>query len=442
MSPARTSRPGTRQQPLQIPGYDNENGLNVEDPKHKKDKRDSKDGEYKKGHSRSSAKETSHNLDIAKILKQQAEILQLMKKIPNVAGQTSAHAPSSSSVPAVSHSMTSAERGNQVQINQAQSNQATSSATAALQGDEEVQVRAEPNQGGENIEQGAEQDTGLVSALNLAFTIDPNAGSDIDGDIAQFIENCLTLPNALEWEDMKVIREIYKRPKNCPHIGVPKIPDSLGLTMSQAGKDRDKHMGYAQAWVMTALSAMGNIASELKTFEMDTTVPWVRPLYAKSLDVIRVLSHLSVNEISKRRKAEVKAFLPVQYKKLANPRTVEPVIKLFGEEIAEEVRVCDEEAKITNKLRSADFVRGRYHPYRSQRGRPRFTGPAIANRQYQGNWQTQYQQQSVQYPQQQQQTHYQGFQQATTPPAPPTYQFQPRPYRGRPRGQRRRGAKL
>lgn len=134
--------------------------------------------------------------------------------------------------------------------------------------------------------------------------------------------------------------------------------------MSQAAKDRDKHMGYAQAWVMTALSAMSSVVSDLKHYEMDSSLPWVRPVYAKSLDMIRILSHLSVNEISKHRKAEFKTFVPTQYKKLANPKPVEPEIQLFGEEIAEDIKACDEEAKVANKLKTAEFLRGRYHPYR------------------------------------------------------------------------------
>lgn len=171
-----------------------------------------------------------------------------------------------------------------------------------------------------------------MSTLNLAFAVDPNAGADIDNDVAQFIEDCLNLPAAIEWEDMKIIREVYKRPKNCPSIGVPIVPESLLATMSQARKDRDKHMGYIQAWAMRALSAMG----DLKPFKMNNTVPWVRSVYAKALDVIRILSHLSINEVSKRSKAGVKSLLPAQYKKLASPKPKEKEIQLFGDEIAED----------------------------------------------------------------------------------------------------------
>lgn len=278
-----------------------------------------------------------------------------------------------------------------------------------------------------------DQDPGLVGSLNLAFAVDPNAGADIDLDIAQFMENCINLPNAIDWEDMKIIREIYKRPKNCPSLGVPKIPDTLGITMSQVGKDRDKELCYAQSWVMAGLSAMGSIASDLKPYEMDSTVPWVRPIYAKELDMIRILSHLSVNEISKRRKIEVKSFLPTQYKKIANTKPTTPEIPLFGEEVSEEIRVCDEEVKVANKLKNVDYYRGRYQPYRNQRGRARFAGPAISARQ--NNWIPHNQQNQYQNQQQAQDFH-QGGQQ----PAPP-HQNYPRPYRGRGRGSRRRGAR-
>lgn len=168
----------------------------------------------------------------------------------------------------------------------------------------------------------AENDQGLVSTLNLTFAVDPNAGSEMDGYIAQFIENCLKIPVAIEWEDMKVMREVYKHPKNSqyPNTGAPMVPDSLSATMLQAARDRGKHMGYIQAWAMTALSAMGSLVSDPKPFEMDNNVPWVRPVYAKALDIIRILSHLSVNEVSKRRKAEVKTYLPAQYKMLATPK--------------------------------------------------------------------------------------------------------------------------
>lgn len=221
------------------------------------------------------------------------------------------------------------------------------------------------------------------------------------------MENCLNPSAALEWEDMKIIWEVYKRSRNFPSIGVPKIPDSLGGTMSQVGKDRDKYLGFAQSWVTTALSAMGSIVSDLKPYEMDSSAPWVRPVYAKSLDLIRILSHLSVNENLKRRKAEVKNFLPVQYKNLANPKPVEPKIH-FAEEISEEIKACDGE--VTSKLKSSDFLRGQCHPYRYQRGRARSTGPVVLNRNYQSNWNNQYQH-AAQY-QVPQNSSYQGFQPA------------------------------
>lgn len=362
----------------------------------------------------------AQSLDIATILKQQAEILKLLHG--NMEGRREqTTTPVQTNPVSTVHSVTHAEG----QINQPPVNQPAAQPTA----DESVQGTE-----GHAVQPDHDQDPGLVSALNLAFTVDPNSGSEIDDDIARFIENCLNLPNALDWEDMKIIREVYKRPKNCPSIGVPKVPDTLGITLSQAGKDRDKAMCFAQSWVMAGLSAMGKIASDLKPHEMDSSVPWVRPVYAKALDMIRILAHLSVNEISKRRKLEVKAFLPNQYKKLANPKPVVPEIPLFGEELSEDVRECDEQAKVANKLRSLEYYRGRFQPYRRKKGRSRFAGSAMSNRQYQDNWVGQQQ------PQQNQAQPFpnQGFQQAVPPPAPPR-PFQYRPYRGRGRNQGRRG---
>lgn len=62
------------------------------------------------------------------------------------------------------------------------------------------------------------QDEGLVSVLILTFKVDPNAGGEVDPQIAQFVENCLNLHSALEWEDMKIIREVHKCLGNCPSI--------------------------------------------------------------------------------------------------------------------------------------------------------------------------------------------------------------------------------
>lgn len=420
-SPAVTGAPGTAIQPLQIPGYDSEKIDELEPPKkvskEDKDKERNRRSHYKS----SSSKDAAKNLDIEKILKQQDEILSFFKANFPQRSQTSQSTTAPSIAIQSAHSMTPAQgQTNQLPVNHSEVTVTAGDNRADLVTPGDIQL--EP-----------EQDPGLVGSLNLAFSVDPNAGEEIDKDIAQFIENCLNLPNALDWEDMKIIREIYKRPKNCPSLGVPKIPDTLGITMSQAGKDRDKAMGYAQSWVMAGLSAMGSIATDLKPFEMDTSVPWVRPVYAKSLDMIRILAHLSVNEISKRRKIEVKSFLPTQYKKLANPKPTVPEIKLFGEEISEDIRVCDEEAKVANKLKSVDFYRGRFQHFRTQRGRARVAGPAIANRQYQGSWVPQ---------QQQNQGHQttQDFHQGGQPPAPPP-QNQHRPYRGRGRGNRRRGAR-
>lgn len=414
-SPAVTGAPSTEQQLLSLPGYDQEIVDEALKAAQKAAKEKEKDRQ-KRSHSKSSsAREAAKSLDIEKILKQQEEILSLFKSKCPQGNQTRTHEEQRV------HAVTLPQvQTNQVPVNQDQA--------AATGGDQGMVTHGDEREEGD-------QDPGLVGSLNLAFAVDPNAGAEIDSDIAQFIENCINLPNALDWEDMKIIREIYKRPKNCPSLGVPKIPDTLGITMSQMGKDRDKAMSYAQSWVMAGISAMGSIASDLKPFEMDSNVPWARPVYAKSLDMIRILAHLSVNEISKRRKIEVKSFLPAQYKKIANPKPVVPDIQLFGEEVSEDIRVCDEEAKVASKLKSVEYHRGRYQPYRNQRGRARFAGSALSARPYQTNWVNQNQHNQFHGHQQTQDFH-QGGQQ----PAPPQ-QNQNRPYRGRGRGNRRRGAR-
>lgn len=59
--------------------------------------------------------------------------------------------------------------------------------------------------------------------------------------------------------------------------------------------NRDKAMKFAQSRVITGLSAMGSIPRDLKPYEHDDSVPWVRTIYAKAIDMIHMLSHLSVN---------------------------------------------------------------------------------------------------------------------------------------------------
>lgn len=237
---------------------------------------------------------------------------------------------------------------------------------------------------------------------------------------------------------MVIICDVYKRPGNCPSIGVPSIPDTLTGTMSGVGKKRDQAFCFMQSWVMTAMSAMGNIANDLKPFEMDDKVPWARALYVKSLDVIRILAHLSVNEISKRRKEEVKTFLPKTYKKIANPKPQKVDIPLFGEELNEDVRICEEEAKMGNKLKSIDFYQERFIPYKKQRGNPRFQNHNNANRGYYNR--PPYHNNPVQQPPPQQFA-YQGFQQPLPNFNTPPYRFPNRPFQYRGRGQKRRGAK-
>lgn len=243
---------------------------------------------------------------------------------------------------------------------------------------------------------------------------------------------------------MQAMRDVYKRPANCPSIGVPVVEKSILESMSGAAQDRDKAMKFMQGWVMTALSAMGSIADDIKPYELDDNCPWVRPIYAKMIDVIRILAHLSQNEIAKHRKTEAKSFLPKPYKRIAAPKVDSPGLKLFGPELAEDLKSCDEEAKMSNKLKkNVDFYRGRHQPYQRGRGRSRYNEP---------RQQVQYQNQGqssnpVQLPFQQpaqcpvQPT--QGFQQ-TLPlqqfqPVNYQPQYQPRFFRGRGRGGKRRG---
>lgn len=416
ISPAVTNRPGTRDQPLQLPGYDTETG-NVEKQLHKVDNRQKEKRSHYKGHKESSS---SQGLDIAKILKQQAEILSIVR--PRAPATVSVNPATVQSTQAVqpTHAISDSNSMTPVQGDGANQTDRTQQA-----GD-----TAPVEQQGEEM-----QDEGIVAALNLAFKVDPNSGTDIDPQLAQFIENCINLPSAIEWEDMKVIRDVYKRPANCPSIGVPSIPDSLTGTMSRAAKSRDQSLGFMQSWVMTAMAAMGRIADDLKPFEMDDKVPWARAVYIKTLDVIRILSHLSVNEISKRRKEEVKEFLPQPYKKIANPKTQKPQIQLFGSELNEDVRICEEEAKMTTKLRSIDMYQSRFIPYRKQRGKPRNANFNNLNRQY-GNWNNAPGAQLPPPPP----MPFPGFPQPPANYGPPQFRFQ-RPYNNRGRGQKRRGAK-
>lgn len=142
-----------------------------------------------------------------------------------------------------------------------------------------------------------EPDLGLANQLNLAFQVDPNMGPAVEASIAELIENCLNVPAATSRIEMQAMRDVYKRPSNCPSIGVPVVEKSILNSMSGAAQDRDKSMKFMQGWVMTALSAMGSIADDIKPYELDENCPWVRPIYAKMIDVIRILAHISVNEI-------------------------------------------------------------------------------------------------------------------------------------------------
>lgn len=418
LEPATTNRPGTKEQPLHLPGFDRE----LIDVEKVPPRKEYKSRDSKRSHSKSSRDEvSSQGVDIAKILKQQTEILSKLFKARTPAAEGRA-GPTQPSPPVTMQANPDSHQADPI----------------IPDGDGQG---PQPNNSNppEPGAQGPElQDDGLVAALNLAFKVDPNSGNDIDPQVAQFIENCINLPSALDWEDMKIIRDIYKRPGNCPSVGVPSIPDAFSGLISPAGKSRDQAFCFQQSWVMASISAMGKIATDLKPFEMSEEVAWVRPVYVKVLDVIRMLSHLSVNEISKRRKEEIKIFLPKTYKKLANPKQDKAQIQLFGEELNEDVRGCEEEAKMTNKMKSMDFYQGRINPYKKPRNRGR-SNYGTNNRQY-GYWQNQNQNQQVhQFPLPP--PSYQGFPQGHHNPGPPHYQFQPRPYHYRGRGQRRRGAK-
>lgn len=77
-SPAKVNQPGTKQQPLSLPGYD-------EEPKNfdGNTKKVPSEKEPRRSHSRSSSSHKDYQgLDIAKLIKQQAEILQAFKNFP------------------------------------------------------------------------------------------------------------------------------------------------------------------------------------------------------------------------------------------------------------------------------------------------------------------------------------------------------------------------
>lgn len=152
-----------------------------------------------------------------------------------------------------------------------------------------------------------------------------------------------------------------------------------------------------------------------------------------------MLAPLSVNEISKRRKEEVKVILPTQYKKIANPKPDKTKVKLFGEELNEDVKVCEDEAKMTTKLKSIDYYQGRFVPYKKQKGRGRYMNPSANDRQH-GYWNAHYNQNQLM-PLTPPPTQYQCFQQAPPNFGPPQTQYQPRPYNYRGHGQRRTNAK-
>lgn len=122
-------------------------------------------------------------------------------------------------------------------------------------------------------------------------------GPAIETSIAELIENCLNVPAATSRLEMQASRDVYKRASNCPNIGVPVVEKSILNSMSGPGQDRDKALKFMQGWVMTALSAMGSNADDIKPYELDEKCPWVRPIYAKMIDVIRILVHLSQKKL-------------------------------------------------------------------------------------------------------------------------------------------------
>lgn len=131
-------------------------------------KKDSK-RECRRSHSSSSYHKDTHGIDIAKILKQQAEILQIIRPTKTVAVPTQ-----KDSVP-----VTSAASGFTQAINSNNQAQAVQASTDDVIDDQAGNV--DSNQAPTGAQQ---QDPWFVGVLNLAFAVDPNAGEEIDADIA------------------------------------------------------------------------------------------------------------------------------------------------------------------------------------------------------------------------------------------------------------------
>lgn len=140
------------------------------------------------------------------------------------------------------------------------------------------------------------------------------------------------------------MRKVNKYPKNSPSVGVA-IDDTLMENMSDAARDRDKATRFL-GWLMAVISLAGSIANDLNPFEHDDSISWARTPYAKRIDLIRVLAHCRVNESIYKDK---EPFFQ-SYKKLANPRREVPKKQLFGNDLADNLKSCEEDARISLKF--------------------------------------------------------------------------------------------
>lgn len=211
---------------------------------------------------------------------------------------------------------------------------------------------------GEINEEDSSEDE-LFKELKIFFADSEETGPDIDSNLSKILNHGLR--SLAQTENVKKLKEKYKRPGNVGNLQVPRVAPVIWRNLTEKGKSVDAAVQKTVAKFLPGITPiirqLDLLAQNKKEVKKNPILQEIKKLTS---DAVQTLTH-AVSASNQMRKDAIKSELDSKFHGLCEPSHPVSEKQLFGEKLSTELKELDDTKKFFLAKRSSGFQRDKRH---------------------------------------------------------------------------------
>ena len=233
-------------------------------------------------------------------------------------------------------------------------------------GDQNMNVDPDPDQ--------VEDEDNLLADRVKQLSVDTQTGSGIkDGWLRTFVDKSMTSPKKLE--GLKTALEKYLRPENVESLQIPQVDKSVWMLMNGRSKHLDLNKQRSQNVLIKMMIAIVRSLEKINSKFLDgrrrygkdnNPLAWLSGCISNLGDAVEFGSFLNSEELTKRRRFDLRQHFPEKYRVICNDTVEFPSTPTFllGDKIATAITQVDLAHKLRGKLTERPSAAAGFDPKR------------------------------------------------------------------------------